>query len=329
MPSEPNRRDVMKYGLAAGLATAGVASAADDKPMNNPVAAMKDPKEGYPKPPFEPQSQDAPGLARDMKPPPDHGETSYRGSGRLTGRRALVTGGDSGIGRAAAIAFAREGADVAINYLPVEEPDAQDVKKTIEADGRKCVLIPGDLTDEAFCGKLVEQAVAGLGGLDILVNNAATQRNQPSLEALTTEQFDRVFKTNVYAMFWVTKAAMKHLKPGASIIITSSIQGYESSSNNLDYAMTKACNISFVKGLSKQLYGKGIRVNGIAPGPIWTPIQVISGNPNGVVNMGKGSAVGRPGQPVELAGAYVLLASNESSFVSGEVYGVTGGMMTP
>ena len=335
----PSRRHMVKLG--AGLvALPAMMAATDSLAAQQPgqakanaagaSPAIGNPAEQYPKPPFKKQSQEWPGLASKMDPKPDHGEQSYRGSGRLAGRKALVTGGDSGIGRAAAIAFAREGADVAINYLPAEEPDAREVVELIRAAGRKAVAIPGDIRDEAFCRKLVEDAVAGLGGLDILVNNAAKQASQASIADVTTEQFDQTFKTNVYAPFWITKAAVPHLPAGAAIINTASIQAYEPSENLLDYAQTKACNVAFTKSLAKQLAPKGIRVNAIAPGPVWTPLQPSGGQPpDKLVTFGQDTPFGRPGQPAELASAFVLLASQESSYVTGEVYGVTGGKPTP
>ncbi|MDX2132987.1 MAG: SDR family oxidoreductase [Planctomycetota bacterium] len=284
----------------------------------------------YPKPPFERQRQEAPGLALKMKPPPDHGENSYRGSGKLTGRRALITGGDSGIGRAAAIAFAREGADVAFGYLPAEEPDAQQVVEIIRAAGRKAVPLPGDIRDEKTARTLVADAVEQLGGLDILVNNAGQQVFQQSFMDVSTEQMESTFRTNVFAMVWITQAAIPHLKPGASIICTTSIQAFDPSQHILDYAMTKACNAIFVKGLSKELAPKGIRVNGVAPGPIWTPLQPSGGmSPEKLETFGTDTPLKRPGQPVELAPTYVLLASNDASYVTGEIHGVTGGNPTP
>ncbi len=291
---------------------------------------MQNPLTEYPKPPFKPQHQEAPGLACRMDPRPDHGETSYKGSGRLLGRKALITGGDSGIGRAAAIAFAREGADVAFGYLPVEEPDAQEVVQLIRDAGRKAIPLPGDLRDEGFCQRMVSQAVNQLGGLDILVSNAAKQVYQPTLLDISTEQLDSTFRTNVYGMVWVTKAALPHLQPGASIICTTSINAYDPVPTILDYAMTKGAIAIFVKGLSKQLASKGIRVNGVAPGPVWTPLQPSGGqSPQGLVEFGGEVPMGRPGQPAELAGAYVLLASQDSSYVTGEIYGITGGHPTP
>lgn len=283
----------------------------------------------YPTPPFAEQPQTPPGLASKMIPVPDHGETSYRGSGRLTGRRALITGGDSGIGRAVAIAYAREGADVAINYLPEEESDAAEVIKLIEAEGRKAIAIPGDIRSEAFCQQLVEDAVKGLGGLDILVNNAGRQQFNESILTLSTEDFDATFKTNVYAMFWITKAAVKHLPEGASIINTSSVQAYQPSPILLDYAQTKASIVAFTKSLAQQLGEKGIRVNAVAPGPYWTPLQSSGGQPQEKVQQfGASAPLKRPGQPVEIAPLYVTMASPESSYSSGQVWCSDGGTGT-
>jgi NAD(P)-dependent dehydrogenase (short-subunit alcohol dehydrogenase family) len=320
-----NRRDMCKLGI--GLAAAPILTKGNVFADNSSrPLALKNPADIYPKPPFEKQDQPWPGLASKMKPKPDHGEKSYVGSGKLKGRKALITGGDSGIGRAAAIAFAREGADVAIGYLPAEETDAKEVVEIIKESGQKIFTLPGDIRDETFCKDLVTNAVKQLGGLDILVNNAARQSAKESIEEITTEQFDATFKTNVYAMFWITKEAVKHMPEGAAIINTTSIQAYEPSASLLDYAQTKACIVNFTRSLSKQLIKKGIRVNAIAPGPIWTPLQPSGGQlPGGVEKFGEESPLGRPGQPIELAPAYVLLASQDSSYVSGEVYGVTGG----
>ena len=291
---------------------------------------LVDPTTKYPKPPFKEQPQPWPGLASKMDPVPDHGEKSYKGSGRLAGRKALITGGDSGMGRAAAIAYAREGADVAINYLPAEEEDAKEVIALIEAEGRKGIAIPGDITEEKFCEQLVAEAVKALGGLDILVNNAAYQQTKPSLLDITSEQFDRTMKTNIYAPFWITKAALPHLKPGSVIIATTSEQAYEPSEDLHDYAMTKAANKSYVKSLAKQLGSKGIRVNGVAPGPIWTPLQVGGGaTMEKLVKFGGETPLGRPGQPVELSSIYVQLAANEGSYSTGQVYGAAGGSGHP
>ncbi|MGK9172395.1 SDR family oxidoreductase [Yokenella regensburgei] len=283
----------------------------------------------YPRPPFPEQPQQPPGLASEMKPIPDHGETSYIGSGRLAGKRALITGGDSGIGRAVAIAFAREGADVAINYLPEEQSDAEAVIALINAEGRKAVALPGDIRDEAFCKQLVEDAVSQLGGLEVLVNNAGRQQFCESIEDLTTEAFDATFKTNVYAPFWITKAAIPHLQEGAVIINTTSVQAYQPSPMLLDYAQTKACNAAFTKALAQQLGSKGIRVNAVAPGPYWTVLQSSGGQPQEKVKQfGASAPLGRPGQPVEIAPLYVLFASDESSYSSGQVWCSDGGTGT-
>ncbi len=315
-----------------GMAMSGSASAAENggaSQSSAPPQTGKDPRELYPKPPFERQPQDPPGLASKMVPRPDHGEESYRGSGRLNGRKALITGGDSGIGRAVAIAYAREVADVAINYLPEEESDAKEVIALIKAAGRKAVAIPGDITDEAFCEKLVNDAAAQLGGLDILVNNAGRQQYVESITDLTTESFDKTFKTNVYAMFWITRAAMAHLKPGAAIVNTSSVQAGKPSAILLDYAQTKAAIVAFTKGLAKQVAEKGIRVNAVAPGPYWTPLQSSGGQPmEKVMKFGEEAPFGRPGQPAEIAPLYVTLASAETSFTSGQVWCSDGGTGT-
>jgi NAD(P)-dependent dehydrogenase (short-subunit alcohol dehydrogenase family) len=293
-------------------------------------ARLVNPTDKYPKPPFKRQSQPWPGLAKEMQPPPDHGETSYKGSGRLAGRKALITGGDSGMGRAAAIAYAREGADVAINYFPSEEPDARDVIALIEKAGRKGVALPGDLRDEAFCQKLVADALAGLGGLDIVVCNAGRQQARQSILDLSSEDFDATMKTNIYAPFWIIKAALPHLKPGACIIGTTSEQAYDPSPDLYDYAQTKAATMNYVKSLAKQLGPKGIRVNGVAPGPIWTPLQVSGGaTQEKLEKFGGMTSLGRPGQPVELASIYVQLAAEDASFATGQVYGAAGGTGQP
>ncbi len=287
---------------------------------------MQDPTTKYPKPPFNKQSQPWPGLAGQMDPKPDHGETSYQGSGRLEGRKALITGGDSGMGRAAAIAYAREGADVAINYYPTEEPDAQEVVALIEQAGRKAVAIPGDLRDEAFCAALVQQAVEQLGGLDIVVNNAGRQQAHASILDISTEDFDATMKTNIYAPFWIIKAALPHLEPGSAIIATTSEQAYDPTPDLYDYAQTKAATMNYVKSLAKQLASKGIRVNGVAPGPIWTPLQVSGGaSQEKLQQFGGQSPMGRPGQPAELASIYVQLAAEDASYATGQVYGSAGG----
>ncbi|TYL77172.1 SDR family oxidoreductase [Bradyrhizobium cytisi] len=289
-----------------------------------------DPLTRYPKPPFKKQSQPWPGLAGRMEPRPDHGEASYKGSGRLAGRKALITGGDSGMGRAAAIAYAREGADVAINYLPAEEPDAQEVIALIKKEGRTGLAIPGDLKNEAFCRKLVEQAVQGLGGLDIIVNNAARQQARASILDVSSEDFDATMKTNIYAPFWIIKAALPHLKPGSCIVATTSEQAYDPSPDLYDYAQTKAATMNYVKSLAKQLASRGIRVNGVAPGPIWTPLQVSGGaTMEKLEKFGGMTPLGRPGQPAELASIYVQLAAADASYATGQVYGSAGGSGQP
>ena len=291
---------------------------------------IQDPTKQYPPPKFPKQTQPVPGLAREMDPKPDHGEESYKGLGRLVGRKALITGGDSGIGRAAAIAFAREGADVAINYLPSEGPDAKEVLDLIQNAGRKAVALPGDIQHEQFCRELVEKSRSALNGLDILVNVAGHQQACEKIEKLTTEQFDETFKTNVYAMFWICKAAIPYMPAGATIINTASIQSYSPSKQLLDYASTKAAIVAFTKALAEQLAPKGIRVNAVAPGPIWTPLQTSGGQfPDKIPEFGGHVPLGRPGQPAELASVYVFLASQESSYVTGETYGVTGGNPLP
>jgi NAD(P)-dependent dehydrogenase (short-subunit alcohol dehydrogenase family) len=292
--------------------------------------ALQNPAEKYVKPPFQPQSQPWPGLAGKMQPRPDHGETSYKGSGRLANRKALITGGDSGIGRATAIAYAREGADVAINYLPAEEADAKEVLDVIRQAGRKAVALPGDIRDEAFCQRLVADAVHQLGGLDILVNNAARQHSYESIAEIPTDHFDWTFKTNVYAMFWITKAALPHLPPGATIINTTSVNAYDPSENLLDYSMTKGAIMIFTKALAKQTAKKGIRVNGVAPGPFWTPLQVSGGQTEEkLVQFGGDTPLGRPGQPAEIAPIYVTLAAADATFVTGQIYGAAGGRGNP
>ncbi|HUB88205.1 MAG TPA: SDR family oxidoreductase [Dyella sp.] len=292
--------------------------------------SMRDPTTQYPRPPFNAQPQQPPGLAKNMVPRPDHGEDSYVGFGRLKGRKALITGGDSGIGRAVAIAFAREGADLTLNYLPQEEADAEDLLKIIHDSGVSVHTVPGDIKNEAFCKKLVETAVKEMGGLDIVVNVAGKQAYPDSFLDITTEQFDATFKTNVYAMFWICKAAVPHLPRGATIINTASIQAYDQSPILGDYAPTKSAIVGFTKVLGKQLADRGIRVNAVAPGPIWTPLQPSGGQPQEKVKeFGKNVPLGRPGQPAELASVYVFLASQESSYVTAEVYGVTGGHPLP
>ncbi|WP_020076340.1 glucose 1-dehydrogenase [Cryocola sp. 340MFSha3.1] len=271
-----------------------------------------------------------PGLESDLSPRADLGEDSYVGTGRLTGRKAIVTGGDSGIGAAAAIAFAREGADIALVYLPEEEEDAQRIAGLIRDAGRTAVTIPGDLKERAFSDEIVKRALGELGGIDILVNNAGKQIATESLTDIPDDQFDHTMKTNVYAMFWLTRAALPHLPAGATIINTTSIQAYQPGEQLVDYATTKAAINAFTKALAQQLAPKGIRVNAVAPGPIWTPLQVSKGQPaEAIPEFGQQTPLGRPGQPAELAPAYVFLASPESSYVIGETLSVTGGMPTP
>lgn len=327
------RRTALKY-LGAGLATLSVAPAFGVAPskimLSESDPVLEDPRGKYPKPPFKDQKQEWPGLASKMDPRPDHGEKTYKGSGRLSGRKALITGGDSGMGRAAAIAYAREGADVAINYFPTEEPDAKEVIELIKAEGRKAIAIPGDLRDENFCKKLVDDAVKGLGGLDIVVCNAGRQQAKESILDISTEEFDATMKTNIYAPFWIIKAALPHLKPGSAIVATASEQAYDPSADLYDYAQTKAATMNYVKSLSKQFAEKGIRVNGVAPGPIWTPLQISGGAmPEKVKKFGGDTPLGRPGQPAELASVYVQLAATDSSFTNGQIYGVSGGKGMP
>lgn len=299
-------------------------------PNETSRSPLEDPTKKYFKPPFKEQTQPWPGLAGKMSPVPDHGEKSYVGSGRLAGRKALITGGDSGIGRAAAIAYAREGADVAINYLPEEEADAKEVIELIKKEGRKAIAIPGDIRAEEFCVKLVKDAIKGLGGLDILVNNAGRQQSHASILDLSTEEFDWTMKTNIYAPFWITKAALPHLKPGSSIIVTTSVQATDPSADLFDYGQSKAANTSFVRSMAKQLGPKGIRVNGVAPGPIWTVLQVTGGSTvEKVKQFGKETPLGRPGQPAELASIYVQLAANDASYSTGQIYGAAGGSGQP
>ena len=296
---------------------------ADQLTFTNPVTRFPDitpPK----------QDQPEPGLDAELIPGTDRGEESYRGTGRLQGRRALITGADSGIGAAVAIAFAREGADIALNYLPQEERDAQHIAEVIRTEGRTAVLLPGDLADANFCRRLVEDAVEGLGGLDALVNNAGRQIAVESLEEIDDQQWMQTYDVNIHAMFRLTKAALAHLPAGSTIVNSTSIQAYQPSPTLVDYASTKAAINNFTKGLAQQLAPRGIRVNAVAPGPIWTPLQVSDGQPKEALpEFGKSTPLGRAGQPTELAPAYVFLTSSESSYVLGETLAVTGGSPTP
>ena len=328
-----NRRQVVS-GLGASVASMALLPTfmAPASTTQRPQAAteLRDPKTKYPAPPFPGQLQPWPGLVQKMDPKPDHGETSYRGSGRLAGRKALITGGDSGMGRAAAIAYAREGADVAINYYPSEEPDAQEVIALIKAEGRIGLALPGDLRDEAFCQELVADAVKGLGGLDILVSNAGRQQAFDSILDMPSEEFDAIIKTNIYAPFWIIKAAIPHLPPGSAIIGTTSEQATDPTPDLYAYAQTKAATTNYVRSLGKQLASKGIRVNGVAPGPIWTPLQVSGGaSQKKLKQFGGQTPMGRPGQPAELASIYVQLAAEDASYATGQVYGSAGGSGLP
>jgi NAD(P)-dependent dehydrogenase (short-subunit alcohol dehydrogenase family) len=331
--------EVLSRRQAVGLVGVGLATAASfavaqtsGQPGNDAqsLVAKDDPRSKYPKPPFQEQTQPWPGLAGKMNPRPDHGETSYRGSGRLSGRKALITGGDSGMGRAAAIAYAREGADVAINYLPAEESDASEVIQIIKGAGRRGFPIPGDLRDRGFCQRLVSESVQKLGGLDIVVCNAGRQQSKASILDLSDEDFDATMKTNIYAPFYIIKAALPHLSEGSCIIGTTSEQAYDPSADLYDYAQTKAATMNYVKSLAKQLGPKGIRVNGVAPGPIWTPLQISGGAPVlKYTHFGNTTVLGRPGQPAELASIYVQLAARDASFTTGNIYGAGGGQGQP
>ncbi len=321
--TDTDRRTFVTGVALTGVAAAAAPAAAQGGGAAAPTTAAAG---AYPKPPFPVQRQPWPGLASKMSPRPDHGEQSYKGSNRLAGKKALITGGDSGIGRAAAIAYAREGADVAINYLPAEEPDAREVVALIRAAGRKAVAIPGDLRNEAFCRQLVAQAASQLGGLDILVNNAARQQTRPTIAAISSQDFDDTMKTNVYAPFWLTKAAVERMGPGSVIVNTSSEQAGDPSPDIVDYALTRAAVLNFTKAMAKQLAEKGIRVNAVAPGPFWTPLQVSGGaTPQKQQTFGQSSPLGRPGQPAEIAGLYVAAADPGMSFSTGQIFGATGG----
>ncbi|MCC2977365.1 SDR family oxidoreductase [Sphingomonas sp. PL-96] len=328
---EASRRAVLT-GAAAGLAAAAAPAAAQgtQSAAGGTGPVLRDPRTKYRREPFPEQRQPWPALASKMNPRPDHGETSYRGSGKLAGRRALITGGDSGIGRAAAIAYAREGADVAINYYPTEEPDAREVKQLIEQAGRKAVLLPADIRTQKACEDTVRKAIAGLGGLDILVNNAAYQQSKADILEITDEQFVRTYETNVFHVFRFSKAAIPSLPPGAVILNTISVNSYDPGEELIDYASTKAAILNLTKGMAKQLAKKGIRVNAVAPGPIWTPLQVAGGQlPGKMGEFGQDTPYGRAGQPAELASLYVALASDEASYSSGTAVGAHGGSGNP
>jgi NAD(P)-dependent dehydrogenase (short-subunit alcohol dehydrogenase family) len=284
----------------------------------------QNPRDRGPKPPQPVQQQDPPGSEAALDPRPDYGEATYKGSGKLRGKAAVITGGDSGIGRAVALAFAREGADVLISYLS-EEEDATETARVVEAAGRTCVRVPGDLADEAHCRSIIETAVKAFGKVDVLVNNAAFQMTRDSIEDISTDEFDRTMKTNLYAMFWLTRFAVGHIPKGGSIINTTSIQADTPSPQLLPYAATKAAIQNFTGGLAQMLGPKGIRVNCVAPGPIWTPLIPATMPPEKVKEFGKNTALGRPGQPVEVAPVLVLLAADEASYVSGATVAVTGG----
>ncbi|UFS57511.1 SDR family oxidoreductase [Subtercola endophyticus] len=289
------------------------------------IYTPQDPIHQYPNPPFKPQQQSAPGDVHKMDPEPDHGEKSYVGSGRLAGRKAVVTGADSGIGRAVAIAYAREGADVALSYLAEEQAQAEEVAALVEAAGQKALLFPGDLQDEATNTALIEKTVEEFGGLDIIAIIAGTMPTVDSIDDFSTETLDHVLKTNIYPLFWLTKAASPHLKPGASIVTCSSIQGFSPSPALAEYAVSKAGIANFTRAMAQQLAERGIRVNGVAPGPVWTPLQPAFVPNEKIESFGSESAYGRPGQPAELAPPFVLLASQEASYISGETIAVTGG----
>ncbi len=296
-------------------------------PKNEGEKRMEDPREQYPVPPYEEQQQATPGSEDQLQPGADHGELTYKGSGKLQGRKAIITGGDSGIGRAVAIAFAREGADVVISYLS-EEKDARETAKYVEAAGKKAVLIPGDISNEAQCKKIVQVALEELGEIDILVNNAAYQMAHESLQELSSEELDHTFRTNVYAMFWLCKAAEPHLKPGSTVVNTTSVNAYRPSPDLLAYATTKGAIQNFTAGLAQLWADKGIRVNCVAPGPVWTPLIPSTMPVERVKEFGKNTPLKRAGQPAELAAAFVLLASQDSSYMTGSTIQVTGGTPT-
>lgn len=326
------RRQVIA-GLGTTIAAVAVSPVFGSSPSNAEVIGpvkIENPLTKYPVPPFRSQPQPWPGLQSKMDPVPDCGETSYKGSGRLAGRKALITGGDSGMGRAAAIAYAREGADVVINYYPTEEQDAREVIELIKKEGRKGVAVPGDLRDEAFCKQLVQKAITELGGLDIIVSNAGRQQAISSILDITSEEFDATMKTNIYAPFWIIREALPHLPPGSAIIGSTSEQAYNPDPWLYAYGQTKAATMNYVKSLAKQLAPKGIRVNGVAPGPIWTALQISGGStPEKQQVFGSWAPMKRPGQPAELASIYVQLAASDASYATGQIYGSSGGAGQP
>lgn len=287
----------------------------------------KDPKRQGSKPEFDQEKVAYPGLSGEMTPEPDHGEKSYRGLGRLEGKTALITGADSGIGRAVAIAFAREGANVLLSYLPEEEKDGAETARWVEQTGRKAVKLPGDLREESHCAEMVNRAVKEFGTLDLLINIAGFQSTHESLEEFTSEEFDRTFRTNVYALFWLCRAALPQMKAGSAIVNTASIEAYDPKPTLIAYAATKSAIVSMTKTLSKMAMKKGVRVNAVAPGPVWTPLIPATMPENNVHQFGKSTLFERPAQPVEIAPLFVFLASNEARYVTGEVYGATGGKM--
>ncbi|MGW8990975.1 SDR family oxidoreductase [Streptomyces zhihengii] len=288
----------------------------------------QNPRTEHPQPEFAQQDQEPPGWTGPMDPRPDHGEDSYRGSGLLQNRAAVVTGGDSGIGRAVALAYAREGADVLFTYLPEEAEDAKETARLIERAGRRGLGVPCDIREEEQCRRLVERAVAEFGRIDVLVNNAAYQMSQPEgIAEISTEQFDRVVRTNLYGMFWLCKMAVPHIPSGGSIINTTSVQAYKPSPHLLDYAMTKGAIVTFTQGLAQMLVEDGIRVNAVAPGPVWTPL--IPATLPDTKEFGKQAPMGRPAQPAEMAPAYVFLASEHASFITAEIMNATGGTPLP
>lgn len=290
-----------------------------------PMSASRDPRERFPKPPFPKQQQPAPGNTRDLKPPADYGETTYTGSGKLKGRAALLTGADSGIGRAVALCFAKEGADILFAHLPEEQQDAQETVRLVQGTGRKCIAVAGDIRRKSFSQELVDHTIRELGSLDIVVSNAAFQRTYAKLEDIPEDEFDAAFRTNVYGTFFLTQAALPKMKPGSSILITCSIESYTPAQYLAPYAATKAALASLTKSFSKDAMERGVRVNGVAPGPVWTPLIPSTMPPDKVKSFGENTVFKRPAMPVEQAAVFVFLASDDASYVTGEIYGATGG----